>query len=170
MKNDLSDESKIKINTNPLRILDSKNPVDIKINKDAPKIEDFYSKSAKEAFDKVQSLVSKFGIPFLVDNNLVRGLDYYCHTVFEFKAEELGSQSTIIGGGRYDGLVKAIGGPDIPGVGWASGVERLMMILDKINPNPPIAQLITIDENSKEYGLKLLIDLRKLKIKIRLRL
>ena len=166
-KSDLSNESKVKINSNPLRILDSKNPEDSKVNQNAPKIKEFYSKTAKEMFAKVQSLVSSVGITFSVNNNLVRGLDYYCHTVFEFKTSELGSQDTIIGGGRYDGLVKTIGGPDIPGVGWASGIERIVMMLNKVDTKNPLVQVITIDEQSKNYGLHLLISLRKLKIKVR---
>ena len=166
-KSDLSNESKVKINSNPLRILDSKNPEDSKVNQNAPKIKEFYSKTAKEMFAKVQSLVSSVGITFSVNNNLVRGLDYYCHTVFEFKTSEIGSQDTIIGGGRYDGLVKTIGGPDIPGVGWASGIERIVMMLNKIDTKNPLVQVITIDEQSKSYGLNLLISLRKMKIKVR---
>ena len=166
-KNDLSEESKGKINSNPLRILDSKNPEDSKINQNAPKIKEFYSTTAQVMFDKVQSLISSVGITFSVNNNLVRGLDYYCHTVFEFKTNELGSQDSIIGGGRYDGLVKTIGGPDIPGVGWASGIERIIMMLDKVDTKNPLVQVITIDEQSKNYALNLLISLRRLKLKVR---
>ena len=166
-KNDLSEESKGKINSNPLRILDSKYPEDLKINQNAPNIEKHYSKSAKIFFDEVQFLINSVGINFLVNNNLVRGLDYYCHTVFEFKTDEVGSQNTLIGGGRYDGLVKTIGGPDIPGAGWASGIERIIMMLDKVDKKNPIVQVITIDDQSKRYGLNLLITLRRLKIKAR---
>ena len=166
-KNDLSQESKIKIRSNPLRILDSKNPEDSEINQNAPKITDYYSKTAKEMFEKVQSLISSLDINFSVNENLVRGLDYYCHTVFEFKTSQLGSQDTLIGGGRYDGLVKTIGGPDIPGVGWASGIERIIMLLDKVNKINPLVQLITIDNQSKNYAFKLLALLRKLKIKVK---
>ena len=104
---------------------------------------------------------------FTINSNLVRGLDYYCHTVFEFKTNELGSQDTLIGGGRYDGLVKTIGGPDIPGVGWAAGIERIMRMLDKIDKKSPLVQLITIDEQARKYALNLLISLRKLKIRTR---
>jgi len=149
-KNDLSDESKIKIVSNPLRILS-----------------EYYSKTAKQMFENVQSLITSLDIAFSVNNNLVRGLDYYCHTVFEIKANELGSQNTLIGGGRYDGLVKTIGGPDISGVGWASGIERIMMLLGKVYKKNPLVQIITIDEQSKRYALKLLIFLRKLEIKVK---
>lgn len=166
-KNDLSEESKVKINSNPLRILDSKNSKDLKINKEAPEIKDYYSTTAKNNFEEVLSLISSADIAYSVNNNLVRGLDYYCHTVFEFKTNELGSQDTVIGGGRYDGLVKVIGGPDIPGVGWASGIERIMMMLDKIDNKTPQVQVITIDEESKKYGFNLYVSLRKLKVKTR---
>ena len=166
-KNDLSDESKIKIVSNPLRILDSKNPEDVAINQNAPKISEYYSKTAKQMFENVQSLITSLDIAFSVNNNLVRGLDYYCHTVFEIKTNELGSQNTLIGGGRYDGLVKTIGGPDISGVGWASGIERIMMLLGKVYKKNPLVQIITIDEQSKRYALKLLIFLRKLEIKVK---
>ena len=164
---DLSDESKIKINDNPLRILDSKNVNDKKINQNAPKIKDYCSKNALLIFDQIQSILNDRGIKYSVNNNLVRGLDYYCHTVFEFKIKELGSQETIIGGGRYDGLVRTIGGKDIPGVGWASGVERIMMCINKIEIDKNIAQIITVDENSKHIALKLLVELRNHNIKIK---
>ena len=165
-KNDLSEESKSKIHLNPLRILDSKDTTDINLIFNAPKIEKFYSSSASKIFDDVRNLLSKTGIIFETDKNLVRGLDYYCHTVFEFKTEDTVSQNTIIGGGRYDGLVKVLGGPDIPGVGWACGVERLIMMMDEIKIQTALAQLIIIDEKSKEFGLNLLLKLRKKNFKI----
>ena len=104
-KNDLSDESQKKIDTNPLRILDSKNNLDIKISDESPQISDYFSKNAIERFEDVKKLLIDSKVSFIVDNKLVRGLDYYCHTVFEFKTNSLGSQDTLIGGGRYDGLV-----------------------------------------------------------------
>ena len=91
----------------------------------------------------------------------MRGLDYYCHTVFEFKSNDLGAQDTLIGGGRYDGLTKVLGGPDIPGVGWAGGVERMIMLMqDNIIEERKKSHLILIDENFKSYGLKILHLLR----------
>ena len=164
-KNDLSDDSKSKIYTNPLRILDSKNKRDIDLSNNSPKIEKLYTTSAKQKFDEVQILLSKSNIDFEINKNLVRGLDYYCHTVFEFKSEKLGSQDTIIGGGRYDGLMKMLGGPDIPGVGWASGVERLMMLSKKIEKKPVLAHVIILDEKFKSYGFYLINELRKNNIK-----
>ena len=157
----LSENSVNKISTNPLRILDSKNKNDKIISLKAPKISDFYSKSAKLKFDQVQSYLSKSNIDFEIDINLVRGLDYYCHTVFEFKSHLLGSQDTIIGGGRYDGLIKMLGGPDLPGVGWASGVERLMMLSEKKIGKKPKVHVITLEEKYKEYSFNLINNLRK---------
>lgn len=160
-KSDFSEESINKIEHNPLRILDSKNKNDIIICKEAPKISDFFSKEEKNKFDAIKNLLVKSGIHFQVNNNLVRGLDYYCHTVFEFKTDGLGSQDTLIGGGRYDGLINVLGGPDIPGVGWAGGVERLMMLLKKNTTKQEKVHLIIIDEIFKNYGLDLLNKLRK---------
>ena len=131
-KNKLSEESQSKIISNPIRILDSKDPADNEINSNAPKISDFYSNEAKEKFLNIQKILKDMSVDFSININLVRGLDYYCHTVFEFKTLDLGSQDTLIGGGRYDGLTKLLGGPDIPGVGWAGGIERLIMLMDDI--------------------------------------
>ena len=166
-KSDLSDESKLKIETNPLRILDSKDLKDIEINHNAPKIDKYYSPNARKLFDEVLNLLNKSNINFELDRKLVRGLEYYCHTVFEFKTKDQVSQNTIIGGGRYDGLVKVIGGPDIPGVGWACGVERLIMMQNIKESNTVSAQLVIMEENLKDYGLELLIRLRKLNLKIK---
>ena len=165
-KNDLSEGSKNKIYSNPLRILDSKNIRDINLSNNSPKIEKLYTTSAKKKFEEVQILLSNSNINFEINKNLVRGLDYYCHTVFEFKSESLGSQDTIIGGGRYDGLMKMLGGPDIPGVGWASGVERLMMLSKKIDQKPVLVHVIILDEKFKIYGFHLINELRKKNIKI----
>ena len=152
-KNGLSEDSQNKIDANPLRILDSKNIKDIDISKDAPQISNMYSDEANKMFQEVQNLLNKSGVSFVVDNTLVRGLDYYCHTVFEFKNNNLGTQNTLIGGGRYDGLVKIIGGPDIPGVGWAGGIERLMLLMDLPKINNIKNHLIVINESLKSYGM-----------------
>ena len=140
---------------------------DIEVNLNAPKIKDLYTKSANQKFDDVKNILVKNNINFEVDESLVRGLDYYCHTVFEFKDNKLGSKDTIIGGGRYDGLVKTLGGPDIPGVGWAGGIERLMMLLDYQKVNSLLAQLIIIDSDYKDYGFDILFKLRNLKFNIK---
>ena len=155
-KKDLSIDSQSKIDTNPLRILDSKENADIKICKDAPLISKLYSYEASKQFDEVKNLLSSSGIEFIQDNFLVRGLDYYCKTVFEFKNSDLGSQDTLIGGGRYNGLVKAIGGPDIPGVGWAGGIERITLLKESKKNENLNCHLILIDEKVKNYGIETL--------------
>ena len=159
-KNELSEEVQSKIHTNPLRILDSKNSNDQEINLNAPKIHDYYTVDTKNKFNNIQALLLDASINFQLNPNLVRGLDYYCHTVFEFKSNDLGAQDTLIGGGRYDGLTKILGGPDIPGVGWAGGVERMIMLMkDNIKEEKKV-YLILINESFKSYGLKLLHLLR----------
>ncbi len=165
-KEKLSEESQNKIISNPIRILDSKDPMDVEINLNAPKISDFYSNEANEKFSNIQKILKDMSIDFSINKNLVRGLDYYCHTVFEFKTLDLGSQDTLIGGGRYDGLTKLLGGPDIPGVGWAGGIERLIMLMDDIKSLQKKIHLIIINESFREYGLKVANQLRKENINI----
>ena len=165
-KNELTIDSKNKIYSNPLRILDSKNINDIKINENAPKISDYYSIKARNKFENIKNLLIDSCINFEINSNLVRGLDYYCHTVFEFKTNDLGSQDTLIGGGRYDGLTKILGGPDIPGVGWAGGIDRIIMLMQDLVEKEKKVYLILIDENIKNYGFKVLNLLRKNKISV----
>ena len=158
---ELSEESQNKIYTNPLRILDSKNWKDIKINRSAPKIFDYFSDEAKNRFENFKNLLSDANIIYEINPRLVRGLDYYCHTVFEFKTNDLGSQDTLIGGGRYDGLTKILGGPDIPGVGWAGGVERMIMLMKDVDKNEKKVHLILSHPDFRNYGFQLLNQLRK---------
>ena len=160
-KNELSEDSQKKIYSNPLRILDSKNSHDNEIGKNAPKISNFYSQEASEKFNNIQNILSDLSVNYKINPNLVRGLDYYCHTVFEFKTDELGSQDTLIGGGRYDGLTKLLGGPDIPGVGWAGGVERMIMLMDDLLNKEKKVHLVIMSEEFKKYGLRVLNKLRK---------
>jgi len=162
----LTEESQSKIISNPIRILDSKYPEDNEININAPKISDFYSDEAKEKFSNIQEILKDMSVNFSININLVRGLDYYCNTVFEFKTSDLGSQDTLIGGGRYDGLTKLLGGPDIPGVGWAGGVERLIMLMDEIKSAQKTIHLIIMNESFRAYGLKVANELRKKNINI----
>ena len=141
-KKKLSNESVKKIDSNPLRILDSKFEEDIEISKSSPKIYEFLTKEAKMHYENLKKSLKVLDINFVEDFNLVRGLDYYCNTVFEFKTNSLGSQDTLLGGGRYDGLIKVLGGPDIPGIGWAAGIERIALLMEsekKINSNVHIA-------------------------------
>ena len=165
-KKELTEASQNKIISNPIRILDSKDPMDIEINLNAPKISDFYSNEAKEKFFNIQEILKDMSVDFSININLVRGLDYYCHTVFEFKTLDLGSQDTLIGGGRYDGLTKLLGGPDIPGVGWAGGIERLIMLMDDIKSLQQTIHLIIINESFREYGLKIANQLRNKNINV----
>jgi histidyl-tRNA synthetase len=124
-KAQLSDDSKLRFEKNPMRILDSKDEGDKKIVAGAPHMKNYLNESSKKFFADVLGGLEKLKIPYQVNSKLVRGLDYYCHTVFEFTTTELGAQSAILSGGRYDGLVEMLGGPKTAGVGWAAGVDRL---------------------------------------------
>lgn len=127
-ESDLSDDSKIRLVKNPLRILDSKDEGDQKLVADAPIISEFYSDEDKEYFNNLLELLDIQGVNYKVSPRLVRGLDYYCHTAFEFTTTKLGAQATILGGGRYDGLSKIMGGPEIPAIGFAAGIERIALL------------------------------------------
>lgn len=124
-KNQLSADSQIRFEKNPMRILDSKDENDKKIVADAPLMQNYLNENSKKFFAEVLAGLEKLGIPYKINPQLVRGLDYYCHSVFEFTTTELGAQSAILSGGRYDGLVEMLGGPKTAGVGWAAGVDRL---------------------------------------------
>ncbi len=126
----LSEDSKIRFNKNILRILDSKDPSDKKILEAAPSLMEHLSEEARAHFEKVQQLLKKMGIAFVIDPKLVRGLDYYNKTVFEVISEGLGAQNTVGGGGRYDGLISMLGGPSLPSVGFAMGIERLLQTME----------------------------------------
>ena len=126
----LDADSQHRLKTNPLRILDSKNPSTQALLADAPTLLEALSEDSIQRFESVQFLLNKLTIPFKLNPRLVRGLDYYGHTAFEITSDQLGAQSTVCGGGRYDGLVQQLGGPPTPAVGWALGMERLMLILE----------------------------------------
>jgi len=127
-ENDLSEDSKKRLQKNPLRILDSKDDGDKKISQDAPLMPDYFTDSAREYFDKVQEYLQTLGVKYLLNPRLARGLDYYSHTAFEFTTTKLGAQSTVLAGGRYDGLAELMGGKKIPAIGFAAGIERLSMM------------------------------------------
>ncbi|MEY3197299.1 MAG: histidyl-tRNA synthetase [Pseudomonadota bacterium] len=131
---DLSDESKIRLEKNPLRILDSKSESDRKIIPDSPVITSYYTDESKAYFDKVLEYLEIFNVKYKLSPRLVRGLDYYCHTAFEFTTDKLGAQTAVGGGGRYDGLSKVMGGPDLPAIGFAAGIERILL-LGNYSPN-----------------------------------
>ena len=126
----LDEEAKSRLHSNPLRILDSKNPQVKAINVDAPSLMEYLGEESKAHFETLKTLLNAAGIDFVVNTRLVRGLDYYCHTVFEWITEELGAQGTICAGGRYDGLVEQLGGKATPAVGFAMGLERLLALLE----------------------------------------
>ena len=130
-KNDLDEDSQRRLTTNPLRILDSKNPVVQALLENAPSILDFLSETSTEHFSRLQALLSALNVPFTVNEKLVRGLDYYNDTVFEWVNEDFGAQSTVCAGGRYDGMVAQLGGQETPGFGFAMGLERLIQILQE---------------------------------------
>ena len=125
LKAQLSADSQIRLEKNPMRILDSKDEGDKKIIANAPHLENYLNQTSKKFFADVLAGLKNLGIPYKLNPKLVRGLDYYCHSVFEFTTTELGAQSAILSGGRYDGLVELLGGPKTAGVGWAAGVDRL---------------------------------------------
>ena len=130
---ELSEISKRRFNTNPLRILDSKNKKEQTILKNGPIISDYYTEDDKEHFNEVKTYLKAMNIPFTINSGLVRGLDYYTKTVFEITSNELGSQDALLGGGRYDSLVETLGGKPTPGIGFAAGIERILLLINEEN-------------------------------------
>lgn len=128
-KDKLSHDSLERLDRNPLRILDSKDEGDIAIVSNAPRLQDSLNETSQSFFNELCGGLSKLGVDFEHNTKLVRGLDYYCHTAFEFTTTDLGAQGTVLAGGRYDGLIGQMGGPETPGIGWAAGVERLTLLL-----------------------------------------
>ncbi len=170
-KNDLSADSKVRLEKNPMRILDSKDEGDKKINEGAPKLEGSLNEASKKYFDSLINGLNILEIPYQKSSQLVRGLDYYTHTVFEFVTTELGAQGTVLAGGRYDGLIETMGGPKTPGVGWAAGVERLVELSDKslLTEDLKLIALVPADEVGEIESLRLASRLRsetKFKIEI----
>jgi histidyl-tRNA synthetase len=155
----LSRDSKDRLERNPLRILDSKDEGDRAVIAGAPTLPDSLDDDSKRFFAAVTSGLDALGIPYKVSPHLVRGLDYYCHTAFEFTTEQLGSQGTLLAGGRYDGLIAAMGGPELPGVGWAAGIERLSMMIDAPVAPRPIA-IVPIGPAAEAKALALAQELR----------
>lgn len=139
-KDELDSDSQDRLTRNPLRILDSKDQRTQEIVAQAPSIIDYLGADSKCHFEQVQQLLSEIGIGYQVNSRLVRGLDYYTHTAFEIISDDLGSQATVCAGGRYDGLVAQLGGPDTPAVGWGMGLERLIILLQQIQ-EPPRSKL-----------------------------
>ena len=160
-KNDLSADSQNRLEKNPLRILDSKDANDQLLCQETPLFDGYLNETSRHFFDQVQNGLTTLGIHFVRDQKLVRGLDYYCHTAFEFKTTSLGAQDAILAGGRYDGLMQQLGGPAIPAVGWACGLDRLALMLnDFAVPNRLKVGLIASEEGLDPLSLKLAQQLR----------
>lgn len=161
---DLSTDSKQRLEQNPLRILDSKDENDRLISKDAPVISDFYSNEAKEYFKQVRHHLDNLGINYVINPKLVRGLDYYSHTTFEFTTAKLGAQSTVLAGGRYDGLAQLMGEDEIPAIGFAAGIERLAMMCKFSLEQERPTYIIPIGNECLDYSILLINQLRKINI------
>ena len=162
---ELSETSKGRFEKNPMRILDSKDPDDKKFSEGAPRMIDYLCDECRNAFEDLKTDLDALGIPYEVDPNIVRGLDYYTKTAFEFISDDLGAQSTVCGGGRYDHLVEEVGGPYTPGVGFGMGLERLLLILEAKGieiPKPSDCDVFiaTLGDRARLEGLKLADSLR----------
>ncbi|MCC2978159.1 histidine--tRNA ligase [Sphingomonas sp. PL-96] len=160
-RDSLSEDSLARLDKNPLRILDSKDPRDRPIADGAPGIDDYLTAEASDFFAAVTSGLDAAGVRWTRNDRLVRGLDYYRHTAFEFVTDRLGAQGTVLAGGRYDGLIGSLGGPETRGVGWAAGIERLAMLLDGA-PAPQLDVAVVVeDERALAQGVATVARLRK---------
>ena len=157
----LSEDSRDRLLRNPLRILDSKDAGDRRLLADAPLMESYLNPKSSAFFADVIAGLEALGISYEINPRLVRGLDYYTHTAFEFITEELGAQGAVIAGGRYDGLIETLGGPSTPGIGWAGGIERLAMLLDATPQKPRPIAIVPIGEVAESRALTLTHDLRR---------
>ncbi|MEL4898668.1 histidine--tRNA ligase [Crocosphaera sp. Alani8] len=162
-KEELDPDSQDRLERNPLRILDSKNERTKEINQNAPNILQYLGDNSQIHFEQVQQLLGDLGIEYNINPCLVRGLDYYTHTAFEIISDDLGAQATVCGGGRYDGLVEELGGNSTPAVGWAIGMERLIILLKQLQSSPvrvPDIYLVSRGEAAEAQGLILAQKLR----------
>ena len=162
----LSADSQLRLVKNPLRILDSKAPQDQEFVKGAPRFDHYLNDLSKDFFDKVCKGLDALEVPYKHNPLLVRGLDYYCHTAFEFITTDLGSQGALIAGGRYDGLIAQLGGPEIPGVGWGMGIDRIVLMLDQAPPTPRPIAIVAVGNETMEAAFQLTMNLRKEGIKV----
>ncbi|BBD01384.1 MULTISPECIES: histidine--tRNA ligase [Sphingobium] len=160
-KDQLSEDSVERLAKNPLRILDSKDPRDRPVADSAPDIDAYLTDEARSFFEKVTSGLDAAGVAWERNARLVRGLDYYRHTAFEFITDRLGAQGTVLGGGRYDGLIENLGGPSTPAVGWAAGIERLAMLIDMPAIDKPTVVLIPMGEAAETKATGIIADLRR---------
>jgi histidyl-tRNA synthetase len=165
----LSAESKVRLEKNPLRILDSKDAGDRAIIANAPVLHDYFNEASQQHFSAVKAGLDALGIAYKVSEKLVRGLDYYSHTVFEITTDKLGAQGTVLAGGRYNDLVKMFGGPDTACIGWAAGVERLVDLQgEQPNNTAPLAAIIPMGEAAELEACKLAHALRQQGIAVEL--
>lgn len=160
-RGELSEDSIARLDKNPLRILDSKDPRDRPIADSAPGIDAYLTVEAGAFFESVTRGLDAAGVAWTRNDTLVRGLDYYRHTAFEFVTDRLGAQGTVLAGGRYDGLIESLGGNPTPGVGWAAGIERLAMLVDEPLANAPIIAVVVEDDDLNLLGIELLAMLRR---------
>jgi histidyl-tRNA synthetase len=160
-RGELSEEALFRLERNPLRLLDTKIPGDRSIADAAPPIDAFLSDATRNFFAQVTDGLDAAGVAWTRNPRLVRGLDYYRHTAFEFVTDRLGAQGAVIAGGRYDGLIESLGGPATPAVGWAAGIERLAMLISAPAPARPDAVLVPLGERAEAASVGLLADLRR---------
>jgi len=160
-REDLSKDSLDRLARNPLRVLDSKDEGDRRVIAGAPALDDHLTEEAARFFAEVRAGLDGLGIRYVLNPRLVRGLDYYCHTAFEFTTGALGAQGTVLAGGRYDGLVEAMGGPAVPGVGWAAGIERLALLVKDGAPAPRPVAVVPVGAGAEAEALKLTQRLRR---------
>ena len=163
---DMCGDCKDRINRNPLRLLDCKFDSGKDYYKSAPSIIDYLFEDERKHYEEVKKYLTIFGVKFTEDPTLVRGLDYYSSTVFEIVTNKLGSQGTVLGGGRYDNLLKELGDKDIPAVGFAAGVERVMMLLEDYPKNNPDVYVAWLGENTIEQAMNITENLRKNNLKV----
>ena len=160
-KDALSEDSQERLERNPLRILDSKDPRDKAFVTDAPRIDDFLSAEAQDFFGNVTQGLKAAGVDYVRAPALVRGLDYYRHTAFEFVTDRLGAQGTVLGGGRYDGLIESLGGPHTPAVGWAAGIERLAMLVGDMSAAGPDVVIVSENDSRNNDATTMLARMRR---------
>jgi histidyl-tRNA synthetase len=156
----LSEDSLTRLERNPLRILDTKNADERPIADAAPSIDDYLTPEASDFFAQVTAGLDAAGVEWTRNARLVRGLDYYRHTAFEFVTDRLGAQGTVLAGGRYDGLIESLGGPHTPAVGWAAGIERLAMMIEAPAPERPLVAVIPMGDAAKSLAQEVVLRIR----------